>query len=203
MTTEQTRSLVAQLVIAAAICGGIHAMVAEPLRAKAHRAEAEVSAFIGEHRESAALLADMPDVVATQEATLHRAAEFDARGQPARDEAAMFSQVLELASDAGLTVEQIIPSGEGQTAALSGTDQARREGDQRVRYTLSGSGPFAAAATFLEQLQSDWGYCAIRSYRLTPDYAGAGGVRFTMLIELFSFDASPVALVPDDAEGSP
>ena len=81
MTNEQARSLVARLVIAAAVCGGIHAVVAGPLRSKALAAEADLSAFIDRHDMNAVAIADLPRVVEARRKTEAQAGEIAARNR--------------------------------------------------------------------------------------------------------------------------
>ena len=204
MTNEQARKLIAQLAIAAAICAGVHAMVASPLRSRALAAETELASFIDQHDMNAAVLADLPRVVETRQQTDAGVRRVAARDQPALDESAMFTQVLDLASRAGVSVEQVIPAGEGRRDVTANAAAKPRPGDRRIRYTLVGGGSYGATTDFLERLQGDWAYCAVRQCRITPDYkAGSGGaVRFSVLLELFSFDAAPISLT-HGTEGTP
>ncbi|MCC7389342.1 MAG: hypothetical protein IT431_11290 [Phycisphaerales bacterium] len=204
MTHEQARKLIAQLAIAAAVCAGVHAIGAGPLRTRALAAEAELASFIDQHDMNAAVLADLPRVVETRQLTDAGVRRFASRNQPALDESAMFTQVLDLAAQSGVSVEQVIPAGEGQRDVTLPAGAKPRPGDRRTRYTLVGGGSYGATTDFLERLQGDWAYCAVRQCRITPDYqAGSGGaVRFSLLLELFSFDAAPISLTPG-TEGAP
>jgi hypothetical protein len=205
MTNEHARSLIAQLVIAAAVCGGMHAIVASPLRARAILAEAELHKVMEAHNLTASTLADLPAVVEQQAGTLAAAAEFAARNAPALDESEMFAQVMDLAVDAGVGLQQIVPAGAGSSATESKAPRTVLPGDRRVRYSLVGTGTYDSTTGFLRRLQDDWGFCAIRQVRVTPDFQSgvSGGVQFSILVELFSFDPRPLVLAPTDAGGAP
>lgn len=204
MNRDQARTLIAPLVIALAACGGLHAMVAAPLRADALDAEASLQAFIDENDLNAGMLENLPRVLATAQQTEDRTAQFTARNLPAQNESVMFSQILDLAAGCGVNVEQVSPRGETIQPAAESDAIKPRPGDRTVRCSLVGDGSYAATAEFLEMLQGEWAFCAVRECHITPDYtAGAeGAVRFRMTLELFGFDASPVVVVPG-TEGTP
>lgn len=204
MNSEQTRRLVAELAIAAAVCGGAYAMIASPLRDRAIEAEAKLAAIIGEHDVAASMLADLPRVVETLDATRAGLEGFTARNRAALDESEMFARVMDLADAAGVELDQIAPA-ERSPAPAGPKAPGAFPGDHRVGYTLVGGGSYEATRRFLAQLQSDWGYCAPRQVRITPDYQAGplGDVRFSIRIEVFSFDASPIVLAPSTGEGAP
>ncbi len=204
MNTEQTRKLVAELAIAAAVCGGAYAMIAGPLRDRANESETRLAAIIGEHHDAASLLADLPRVVETLDATREGVEGVNARNRAALDESEMFAGVMDLADAAGVELDQILPV-DRSPATAHAKAPAAFPGDHRAGYTLVGGGSYEATRRFLAQLQSDWGYCAPRQVRITPDYQAGplGDVRFSITIEVFSFDVSPIALAPGSGEGTP
>lgn len=204
MNSEHTRKLVAELAIAAAVCGGAYAMIAGPLRDRADEAEASLAAILGEHDVASSMLADLPRVVETLDATRAGVEGITARNRAALDESEMFARVMDLADAAGVELDQIAPI-ERSRATASAKTTAAFPGDHRAGYTLVGGGSYEATRGFLAQLQSDWGYCAPRQVRITPDYQAGqlGDVRFSITIEVFSFDVSPIVLAPSAAEGTP
>ena len=204
MNTEQTRKLVAELAVAAAVCGGVYAVIAGPLRDRAIEAEANLAAIIGEHDVAASMLADLPRIVETLDATREGVEGFTARNRAALDESEMFATVMDLADAAGVELDQIAPVGRSPSPGHAKAPGAF-PGDHRVGYTLVGGGSYESTRRFLAQLQSDWAYCAPRQVRITPDYQAGplGDVRFSITIEVFSFDVSPIVLAPSSGEGTP
>ena len=197
MTPEQVRSLGAQVMIATAVCGGVYALVADPLRVRAYEAESELASFVSTHDGAAATLARLPEIVSTHDQTQLLAAQYEDRSRPACDESEMFSQVMDISSQVGVVVEQITPASRSSGARGKDTqDTKQRAGDTSVRYALSGGGSYDATAQFLEELQGGWGYCTIRNCRITPDFSSkeSGRVQFSIVIELLGFDASPVLI---------
>ena len=205
MTPEQIRSLGAQLMIAAAVCGGVYAIVADPLRSRANEAEAELAMFVSQHDGAAATLASLPEIDAIYIETQQQAAQYADRSRPACDESEMFSEVMDLASQVEVVIEQITPANQGGSNGTEVQDKNLRPGDTSVRYALSGSGSYEAVAQFLEGLQGGWSYCVIRNCRITPDFTSKNesGSRFSIVIELLGFDASPIVLEASAGEGTP
>lgn len=205
MTPEQVRTLGAQLMIAAAVCGGLYVMVADPMRKRASATEAELAAIANEHDGAAATLANLPQIVATHDETQLLAARYEDKSLPARDESVMFSQIMDLSTRAGVVVAQITPARSGASRGAGKADETLRPGDMSVRYALSGTGSYTAIAEFLEVLQTDWGYCTLKNCRLTPDFSCKEdeGVKFSMVVELLGFDASPITLGEVAGESTP
>ncbi len=205
MTPEQVRTLGAQLMIAAAICGGLYAMIADPMRKRASTKEAELAAIVSDHDGAAATLANLPQIVATHDETQRLAARYEEKSLSASDESVMFSQIMDMSARAGVVVAQITPASSGASRGAGKVEEVLRPGDMSVRYAFSGTGSYTATAEFLEALQTDWGYCTLKNCRITPDFNSKedGGVKFSMVIELFGFDASPITLGEVAGEGTP
>ncbi len=205
MNPDQIRTLGAKLVIVTAICGGLYVMIADPMRSTAHDAEIKLSSFLSENNGVATTLANLPEILESHDQTLRRAAEYEERSRPARDQSVMFAQVMDIAEQAHVVVESVTPNGESASDKNNRKAEALRPGDTSVKYAISGRGSYGATASFLQQLQNNMGCCIVKNFSITPDYTKteSDGLQFAITIELIGFDASPLAISEISGEGSP
>ena len=208
MSAERSRQTFAQLAIAAAICGGLYAFVGSPLRERMLNAEAELATAIEKGAQAQLIQVALPALLAQQETIRIRSVEIETRSLPGSDESVSFSEIMRLADQAGVKVQQVTPvNAASRGSATAESDEHTRAGDKTSRFTISGVGTYASTAAFLDLLGSPWAYCSIKQCRVAPDFSAEGGdgVSFSCTLELYAFNASPVdfgVAPPNPAEGT-
>lgn len=208
MISPSTRSLIAHLVIAAAVCAAVYTFLAAPMRQRALAAEDELVALSQEAEAAKIALTAMPLVLAEKQAAERRLAEIDRRSGPTLDESVLFAKIMNMADEAGVSLEQVSP---GRGTSPGGRQQvgqdalSPRPGDVVKRYTVAGRGAFAGTARFLDAVRSDWAYVTLRECRVTPsfDRQSPEAVTFSLTLDLHAFDTSPIAEPQASAEPTP
>lgn len=215
-----SRKIACEFAIGLMVCGGAYFFLVNPAASELNRTRAEMTRV---HQASTGT----PGISSLSEAqvrdlrrfTSERAHEIARRSAPARDEAAMFTSVMDLAARHAVRINQLQPSTTtllAQTAAPDANalppamDAAPtppdpyappRLKDQRVAYTLNVAATYSDLAAFLNSLQHKLGYTNVKSVRCSPAGHDAPDlVQATIETEHFSFDlvgvkAEPVAPV--------
>lgn len=203
------RSLVAEGVIGVGACLALHFFVAEPFQHRLDARRAEISRLAASSAASAQLAARMPDVMRTLERNSAEADRMARRGVPVHDEGAMFTQIMNLASNADVRVEVMDPMTLPATRrAGAAAVPAPRAGDRALAYSIRATGAYADVCGFLHALQNDLAYTRVGAVRLAPAPDGAAD-EVTAIIETahFAVDLTPLppAEVIADAgtEGAP
>ena len=196
MNADRSRQRAAYLVVAAAVCGGLYAFIAQPLRTRMEDARAELGLVFEKNQRSQIMQATFPELLLKHDEAIDRAAEITERSQPGSDEAALFSEIMRLAGDSGVRVQHISPvkqSGRGRSSVAESL--ALLPTEQSTLCTISAVGSYASAARFLESLRAPWAYCIVRRCHISPDFSkpGESDVGITCTLEVLSFDPSPVA----------
>jgi hypothetical protein len=204
MKPDHVRQLSAQLVIAASLCGGVYAFVAGPMRDRMLESEASLEAFVEEARVATTTLTSLPAILADADSTDRRIEEIEARNGPALDESALFAEVMRLADECAVQLEQLSPSGRPKpqagrrTGPKAEADRAAHPGDRAARYTLTGAGAYADVARFVERLESPWAFGVVSRCRLSPaglapdTDADPARVAFDLTLDLYAFGTAPI-----------
>lgn len=205
------RKTAAELVIGLAICGAAYYFLVQPLKRELFslRAQSQTAA-------SKAPVATPPDpakVASLIENIRAKCQTICQRGEIARSEAAMFSQITQIASRfsiqidelrvntnarPGSTVTAAPPPGAGNPAQPPDPAIPVPPKDTRTAYEFAARGSYPNVAAFLSALGSDLGYAVVRDVRISPPAeASPDQISVTVRTEHFAFDVGAVSALVD------
>ncbi len=194
---DAPRSMLAEGVIALAVCVGAYMLGLEP----AQRELAEARAAI-EQRESTAAEQErfreiLPRLSSRLESVRQTGERIDSASEPARDQGRLYADLSRLAFEHDVRLDRLNPVG------ASGINDGGRT--MSVGYDLAVVGMYADLIGFLQALESDAGFTRVRSVTATPVMDPSQEAVLALIrTEHFAFDPSPVpieALLA--AEGDP
>ncbi len=168
---DPRRALVAEGVIGLGLCLGLHFLLVGPLQKQLDERREEVSRLTAVVQETGTLAARMPEVMQSLQRQTRAAAAISDRGAVVRDEGAMFTSVMSLASESGVRVELMEPLKDDPLAPPPGVPDGmllRRAGDRTLSYSISATGGYTEMCAFIHALQNDLAYTLVRSIRLSP-----------------------------------
>lgn len=211
--SSDTRRLVCEFVVAAAICGGAYYFLVDGAHAKLAAVRADIAKVQQDEaaRSGIGSLTDgqVSDLLRT---TSEKAAQMRARSAPALDESTMFARLSELASMNSVRVEQLNPVQTQGASAPSvglppgvqpGTPAAAAAGttpdgiapakDIRIGYSLAVTGKYPDLTAFVSALTDRLGYTIVKSVRITqPDVRTPDMLRAAIETEHLAMDLSAV-----------
>ncbi len=162
---DARRSILAEAIIALAVCGGAALMLVEPIERRLSEANANLSDLRTRAAEAAQRL-DTPKALAAISAVKAHADEVTAASRFALDEGALLARVSELARAHGLRLDEMQPGAMRDQRPTGG--KAPIPGETRSGYTFRLVGTFEATAALLADLEHQTGFTAVRSVRLSP-----------------------------------
>lgn len=207
------RSLMARCVICGVGAIGLALGALEPL--KSAHADAlmrfEQSQRLASRASGYALLA--PVQAAENDDVERSLADIAERSAPARDAAKLNAAIEALALKAGVAVRRTQPREDSDGAAparpAEGADAAPAvRPDATLAFTIDVTGPYAGLTRFVRALETDLGYTAVSSVRLTPESENRDLVRASITTRHYAFSLPEPApdAVPEggvtSAEGS-
>lgn len=208
--SSDTRRLVCEFVVAAAVCAGGYYFLVDGAHAKLAAVRADIAKVQQDEtaRSGIGSLTDgqVNDLLRT---TAEKAARMRARSAPALNESTMFARLSELASANSVRIEQLNPvqtqgasapsagpppgtpaAAAAASAAQDGTAPAK---DIRVGYSLAVTGKYPDLTAFVSALTDRLGYTIVKSVRITqPDLHNADMLRAAIETEHLAMDLSAV-----------
>lgn len=194
MKQENIRSVISQTVVAAGLCSAVYIFGVRPMHAQSTLVHAQLDAHNHAVENSDAVSSQMPMIVNKLSSVESQRADFDAQGVLASHESDAFSTIMALSKQAGLVVDQIVPT-EGHTSTIKqheAADAGTGVHDHYAQYSLTGTGIYSQVVHFVDALESQTGFSQIVSCRVSPRYSGNGEtVSFSLTLDLYGFDTTP------------
>lgn len=211
-----TRRIICELVIAAAICGGARYFVvgsAESAIADTRKQIDQLHAVSGSQSAFGKLSPDQ--VGELQRVTAERVRDVVTRSAPGIDQTLLFDRISALAAATGVRIDALNPVASpaptppalppgvapGTPAAADALAALNPGGqppaDRKLALTLSFTGTYSDATNFISQLTSSLGFVVVGSAQITPDDADRlGRIRVAINAQLHAFDTSAVKVAP-------
>lgn len=201
-----TRRVVSEFAIGLMVCAAGYYFLVNPARNSA----AAIRAQIDQVQKQAAETHGMASLTDDQtrelkRLTSERAHEIATRSAPARDEAGMFSAVMDLATRHRVRIDQLQPN--GSVAAVTPVAPPMPDPsmpppppppkDAHTGYTLSLVADYGDLTGFANSLQSRLGYTVVRSLRAVPSGDHTPNLVHAVIeTEHFAFDLAGVDAQP-------
>lgn len=201
-----SRRVASEFAIGLMVCAGGYYFLVNPARNQA----ASIRAQIDQVQKQAAETHGMASLTDDQtreltRLTSERAHEIAARSAPARNEAGMFSAVMDLANRHRVRIDQLQPN--GAVAALAPVAVPMPDPtmppvppppkDAHTGYTLSLVADYSDLTGFVNSLQSRLGYTVVRSLRAVPSGDHTPNLVHAVIeTEHFAFDLAGVDTQP-------
>ncbi len=189
MNSESIRDFLAQVIIVGAVCAGLPLLALAPMKESAAVAQAELAAARTEATETYTSPQEIPKKLRNRVDWISNMSAVS--GDPSE----VYNRIAKLASTNDVRVDRITPS-------RSGAGRLREVGmNAPLRHTIDAIGAFADVARFINALESDTGFCAIDSMRISPlQGQGEHQVRATVQVLHYAFDPYVVEVVANAEE---
>lgn len=208
MNPSLKREVVALGTIGLSVCVGAHWWFVDPASRALAAQKAEVLSIehqITQTRAEQAQSKLLPEMSARIE---HEKAQMSEASRLALDEAELYSKIMGLGEALGVRVDRSEvarkPAPVGRVDAAPAGSGANASRTSSVRYQMNVTGTYAAIVAFVQGLQSDIGYCLVRSVDLRPlTEEGLSSAERLVSVQIesehFAFDPMPR---PTDAASS-
>jgi len=195
------KKIIAESAAGLLICGAGHYFVARPAAAKLAETRREVSTLVAQGvgaRTGPTL--SVEQLEGLLRATGESASSIERRGEPARDETAMFAAVMALGTRCEVQIDQMQPvaaqaaaPGAAPAPAVGAPADKPGPADTTIRYTLSVTGSYGNTARFVDALRREVGYTVVSGVHVAPDSRKSGSVVHTTIeTRHHAFDVSAV-----------
>lgn len=213
--TLDTRRVICELVIAAAICGGARHFIVGSAESAIADTQKQIASFTdGPARQSIFSNLTPDQVGELQRVTADRVREVVARSATGLDQTLLFDRISTLATSTGIRIDAlnpvasaaapsptlppgVAPGTPAAADALAALGAAPPPADRKLGLTITFSGTYSDAHNFIAQLTSSLGYVVVASTQITPDDNDrAHRVRVSLTAQLHAFDTSAVKVAP-------
>lgn len=199
------RTLVAQFVIAGAVCGAAYYFLVEPAKQSLAATRNKVSALLSQNGQgSASTSISTAQIETIGRETQARGSQIQRRSAPARNEALMFAGLSALANRHSVRLDQVQVAQKARGRSQPPVPAAQppdgqppapktASADTAVGYSIVAQGTYTDLAGFIGDLARNMGFTVITGLRITPvGDETPDQLRADISTEHFAFDASAV-----------
>jgi len=182
---EQSKKILPELIITAAVLYGLWSLVVSPLRESLSQAQAAHANMIEQTRIAGDPKLSTPRLQMVMDAIDGAINDIERRSVVARDQTTLQARLMEIGADAGIRIDRVSPA---QTRSIKAGDYD----DRVVSFEIDCSGQYRDIADFLARVEESIGLTRIDRISIRPDTTGSGAaVRAKLRTMHFSFDTSP------------
>ena len=185
MKQEQTKKLLPELVITAAILYGLWTLMISPLRESLSEAQAAHANVIEHTRITGDPALSAPRLNMVKDGIDDAISEIEQRSEIARDQTALQADLMKLGAGLQLQINRVSP-------AKAGTIKDGVEGDRVVSFEIECTGRYRDVVSFVAVIEQDIGLSRVDRISLRPDHSsGSTMVRARLSTKHYAFDISP------------
>jgi len=182
---QQTKKVLPELAITAAVLYGLWALMISPMRENLSQAQAAHANVIEHTRITGDPALSTPRLNMVKDAIDNVIGDIESRSDIARDQTALQARLMELGSRFRLQINRVSPA-----RATSIKDAA--DGDRTVSFEIECSGRYSDVTAFIAEIEENVGLSRVERISIRPDHqSGAAMVRARLGTMHYAFDTSP------------
>jgi len=182
---EQTKKLLPELVITAAVLYGLWTLMLTPMRENLSQAQAAHANVIEHTRIAGDPDLSTPRLQMVMDQLDGAISDIEQRSAEASDQTALQARLMEIGTEVGIRIDRVSP-------ALTRSMKNGQFDDHMISFEIDCSGLYRDIAAFAAEIEENTGLTRIDRISLRPDSAADGAaIRAKLRTMHFSFDTSP------------